>query len=70
MIKRAVWIEMFMVKKGDLTLNKDNMQGSSSSSKDKSKTTNKNCDVVNDGVVDNLIAKLDKVVFNLTTSSK
>ena len=57
-----------MVKKGDLIVNKDNKQGSSSSKKDKSKGTNKNCDVVNDGVIDNLTAKPPRVVFNLTTS--
>ena len=56
-----------MVKKGDLTINKDNKQGSSSSNKDKSKATNKNLDVVNDGVVDDLTAKPPKAVFNLTT---
>ena len=59
---------MFMVKKGDLTIKKDNKQGSSSSNKDKSKGINKNHDVVNDGVVDNLVAKPPKVIFNLTTS--
>ena len=56
MIKQAVRIEAFMVKKGDLTLNKDNKQGSSSN-KDKSKIFNKNQDVVNDGVVDNVSVK-------------
>ena len=58
---------MFMVKKGDLTVNKDNKQGSSSN-KDKSKAINKNRDVVNDGVIDNLTAKPPRSVFNLTTS--
>ena len=57
MIKQAVRIETFMVKKGDLTLKKDNKQGSSSSGKDKSKVVNKNWDVVNDGVVDNVTIK-------------
>ena len=56
-----------MVKKWDLTINKDNKQGSSSN-KDKSKATNKNHDVLNDGVVDNLTAKPPKAIFNLTTS--
>ena len=59
-----------MVKKGDLTLNKDNKQGSSSSGKDKSKVINKNCNVVNDGVVDNIIDKPPKDMFNLTTSTQ
>ena len=68
MIKQAVRIKLFMIKKGDLNVNKDNKQGFSSSSKDKSKVINKNRDVVNDGVVDNIIAKPPKVVFNLTTS--
>ena len=57
-----------MVKKGDLTINKDNKQGSSSFNKDKSKATNKNRDVVNGNVVDNLTAKPPKAIFNLTTS--
>ena len=57
-----------MIKKGDLSVNKDNKQGSSSSGKDKSKVINKNHDIVNDGVVDNITTKPPKVVFNLTTS--
>ena len=48
-------------------VNKDNKQGSSSN-KDKSKIFNKNQDVVNDGVVDNVFFKPQKVVFNLTTT--
>ena len=67
MIKQAVRIETFMVKKGDLTVNKDNKQGSSSN-KDKPKATNKNHDVVNDGIVDNLTTKPPRAIFNLTTS--
>ena len=58
-----------MIKKGDLSINKDNKQGSSSSSsKDKPKIMNKNCDVVNDSVVNNITTKPPKVVFNLTNS--
>lgn len=54
-----------MVKKGTLTLQKDNKQGSFSS-KDKSKTVKKNCDVVNDGVVDTVTPEPSKATFNLT----
>ena len=68
MIKQAVRIETFMIKKGELTLHKENKQGSSSSSKDKSKFPNKNHNVVNDGVVDNVTAKPSKATFNLTTT--
>ena len=68
MIKQAMRIESFMIKKGDLSINKDNKQGSSSSAKDKPKVINKNNDVVNDGVVDNITAKPPKATFNLTTS--
>ena len=67
MIKQGVRIETFMIKKGDLSMNKDNKQGSSSSAKDKPKVINKNHDVVNDCVVDNIIAKPPKAIFNLTT---
>ena len=56
-----------MIKKGDLSVNKDNKQGSSSG-KDKSKFINKNHDVVNDGIVNNITTKSPKAVFNLTTS--
>src|SRR5271154_6025365 len=54
MIKQVVRIEPFMVKKGELTLYKDNKQNPSSSNKDKVKFPNKNRYVVNDGVVDNV----------------
>ena len=57
-----------MVKKGDLTVNKDNKQGPPSSNKDKSKVINKNHDVVNDDVIDNLTTKPPKAIFNLKTS--
>ena len=57
-----------MIKKGDLSVNKDNKQGSSSSNKDKSKVINKNRDVVNDGVIDTLTTKPPTPMFNLTTS--
>ena len=57
-----------MIKKGDLSVNKDKKQGSSSSGKDKPKVINKNRDVVNDGVVNKITAKPPKVVFNFTTS--
>ena len=63
MIKQAVQIDVFMVKKGELTLNKDNKQGFSTN-KDKGKTVNKNLDVVNDGVVDNVTTKPSKPFFN------
>ena len=60
---------MFMIKKGELTLNKDNKQGSSSStSKDKPKVINKNRDVVSDGVVNIITAKPPEAILNLTTS--
>ena len=58
-----------MIKKGDLSVKKDNKQGSSSSaSKDKPKAIKKNWDDVNDCVVNNITTKPPKAVFNLTTS--
>ena len=42
MIKQVVRIESFMIKKGDLSIKKDNKQGYSSSAKDKPKVINKN----------------------------
>ena len=58
-----------MIKKGDLSIKKDNKQGwSSFASMDNKMDINKNWDVVNDGVVDNIIAKPPKAMFNLTTS--
>lgn len=68
MIKQEARIEAFMIKKGELTLSKDNKQGSSNPNKDKGKFVNKNRDVVNNGVVDNMIAKPAKSVFNLSSS--
>ncbi|WP_233109403.1 hypothetical protein, partial [[Clostridium] innocuum] len=57
-----------MVKKGELTLNKDNKQGPSPSNKDKDKIVNKNIDVMNDKVVDNVMPKPSKSIFNLSSS--
>lgn len=68
MIKQVVRIEAFMIKKGELTLGKDNKQGSSNSNKDKGKLVNKNRDVVNDGVVNNVTTKPAKSIFNLSSS--
>ena len=51
MVTQAIWIEEFMVKKGEITLEKDTKQGSTSS-KDKSNYVNKSWEVVHDGVVD------------------
>ena len=54
-----------MVKKGELTLQKDTRQGSTSN-RDKTKYVNKNREVVHDGVVDNVTPKPAKAAFNLT----
>ena len=58
-----------MVKKGELTLQKDIKQGSTSS-KDKSKYVSKNWEVVHDGFVDNITSKPTKETFNLTDNLK
>ena len=58
-----------MVKKGELTLNKDMRQGSTSI-RDKSKYASKNQELVHDGVVHNITPKPTKVAFNLTDNLK
>ena len=58
-----------MVKKGELTLQKDTKQGSTSN-KEKSKYVNKNQEVLHCVVVDNITPKPAKVVFNLIDNLK
>lgn len=58
-----------MVKKGEITLQKDTKQGSKSS-KDNTKYVNKNREVVHDGVIDNIMPKTAKTHFNLTNNLK
>ena len=53
-----------MVKKCELTLQKDTRKGSTSS-KDKSKYVSKNWEVAHDGVINNITPKPTKVAFNL-----
>ena len=65
MITQAIHIDQFMVKKGELTLQKDTKQ-SATSNKDKTKYISKNREVVHDGVVDNVTLKPTKEAFNLT----
>ena len=67
MVTQAIYIEEFMVKKGELTLQKDTRQGSTSS-KDKSKYVNKNQEVVHDKIVNNITPKPTKATFNLKVS--
>ena len=69
MVTQAIYIEEFMVKKGELTLQRDTRQGSTSS-KEKSKNVSKSWEVVHDGVVNNVTLKLAKVAFNLTDNLK
>ena len=68
-VTQAIKIEDFMVKNGELTLQKDTKQWSTST-KDKSKYVNKNLEVVHDGVVDNIIPKPAKEAFNLIDNLK
>ena len=56
-----------MLKKGEITLQKDTKQGSTCN-KDKSRYVSKNKEVLHDGFVDNITPKPVKAMFNLTNN--
>ena len=69
MVDNAIKIEKVLVKKGDITLQKDKYE-SRSNSKGKSKNWNKNKGIVIDGVVDNIRAPSKALAFNLTIGTQ
>ena len=67
MVENAIKIENVLIRKGKISLSKDNKKDSNSNSnKDKSKWWNKNKNVVTDGVVDQRYAPPKVPAFNLT----